>query len=304
MIAPRMHTVVLLGLNFLSTATVLVLLGVSLGLIFGQLGIINLAQGDFAMVGAFVMYAMRGAPFLAGIAVAVVVGIGLGLLLEIGLMRRLYDRGFMPALLATWGIGIVLRQGADALFSSTPHSVNAPIASSTTIFGVVYPTYRLVAAAAVAALVAALLLVAYRSSLGLRVRASIDNLEMASLMGISPKRMFTLVFVVATVLGVLAGSLAAPFVGITPTLGLGYLAPAFFALLLGRPGTIGGPVLGAVLVSALTVVLQQAFTDTVAQTFLFASFVLLIVVRPGGVTWHLQPKLRRPPRTARAVGSA
>jgi branched-subunit amino acid ABC-type transport system permease component len=299
-----MHTVVLLCLNFLSTVTVLVLLGVSLGLIFGQLGIINLAQGDFAMVGAFVMYAMRGAPFLVGIGAAVVAGIALGLILEIGLMRRLYARGFMPALLATWGVGIVLRQGADALFSSTPHSINAPIASSTVIFGVQYPTYRLVAAAVVAVLVAGLLAVAYRSSLGLRVRASIDNLEMASLLGISPKRMFTLVFVVATVLGVLAGAVAAPFIGITPTLGLGYLAPAFFALLLGRPGTIGGPVLGAVLVSALTVVLEQAFTDTVAQTFLFASFVLLIVVRPGGVSWHLQTKLRRTPPTVRAAGPA
>jgi branched-chain amino acid transport system permease protein/urea transport system permease protein len=299
-----MHTAVLLVLNFLSTVTVLVLLGVSLGLIFGQLGIINLAQGDFAMVGAFTMYAMRGVPFLVGILVAAGVGVALGLILELGLMRRLYDRGFMPALLATWGVGIVLRQGADAIFSSTPHSVNAPITSSTTIFGVQYPTYRLVAAVVVAVLVVALLTLAYRSSLGLRVRASIDNLEMASLLGISPKRMFTLVFVIATVLGVLAGAIAAPFVGITPTLGIGYLAPAFFALLLGRPGTVGGPVLGAVLVAALTVVLQQAFTDTVAQTFLFASFVLLIVVRPGGVSWHLHRSSRRPPRPARAAGPA
>lgn len=287
-----MSDVVLLVLNFLSTFSVLVLIAVSLGMIFGQLGIVNLAQGDLVMVGAFAMYAMRDQPFLVGIVVALACGGVLALALEWGVMRALYDRGFLPTLLATWGIGIVLRQLADTVFSSTPHSVAAPIGGSVSVLGVDYPSYRLVMAAAVIAILVVVLLVAYRTSLGLRVRASIDNFEMAALLGNSPTRMRTLAFVSGTGLAVLAGALASPLVGITPTLGVSYLAPAFFAVLLGRPGTIGGPIFGAALVAFLTVGLNRLFTATVAQSLLFAALVLLIAVRPEGVRWH------RPTRTS------
>jgi branched-subunit amino acid ABC-type transport system permease component len=132
---------VLLLLNFMSTFSVLVLIAVSLGLIFGQLGIINLAQGDLVMVGAYVMYATRNLPFGVGLAVAVVFGALLGIVLERGVIARLYPRGFVPTLLATWGIGIVLRQLADALFTSTPRTVAAPVGGSITVLGVQYPTY-------------------------------------------------------------------------------------------------------------------------------------------------------------------
>jgi len=299
-----MSDLVLLLLNFVSALSVLVLVAVSLGLIFGQLGIINLAQGDLVMVGAFAMYATRELPFLVGVATALVLGLLLGVVLERGLARALYGRGLMPALLATWGVGIVLRQAADALYSSTPHAVAAPVGGSVGVLGVDYPTYRILVAVVVAVVVAAVLAVAYRSSLGLRMRACIDNLEMAALLGTSPQRMFMLVFVAGTVLAVLAGSLAAPIVGVTPTLGLSYLPAAFFAVLLGRPGSIGGPVLGAALVAFLTVLLNRFFTATVAQSLLFAALVLFIAVRPEGVRWHPPARRTRPLQPARGGPTA
>jgi branched-subunit amino acid ABC-type transport system permease component len=297
---------VLLILNFMSTFSVLVLIAVSLGLIFGQLGIINLAQGDLVMVGAYVMYATRDLPFGLGLAAAVVFGALLGIALERGVIARLYPRGFMPTLLATWGIGIVLRQLADTLFTSTPRTVAAPVGGSITVLGVQYPTYRFVLAGVVALVLAGFLLLSYRTSIGLRVRASIDNVEMASILGVSAPLMFALVFVTGTVMTVFTGALASPVLGITPSLGVSYLAPAFFAVLLGRPGTIAGPVFGAALVSALSVLLDRFFTATVAQSLLFAVLVCLIAASPGGVKWQLSHRIRprNRSRRPRSVGTS
>lgn len=283
-------------LNFLTTFATLALVALSLGLIFGQLKIINLAQGDLLIVGAYTMYALRDQPFIVGVGAAIVAGIVLGFAVERTVIGRLYDRGLMPTLLATWGIGIVLRQTADALFSSTPRSVDAPIAGTTEIIGTAYPTYRLVMDGVIFVVIAVTLVTLYRSSIGLRLRASIDDMEMTSLLGTAPRRMFTLTFTVGTVLTVLAGALLAPIVGITPGLGLSYLAPAFFAVLLGRPGTIGGPLFGAALVALLIGVLNQLFTATVAESVLFAGLVLLIGIRPQGVTWTVPKNIPRRPR--------
>jgi branched-subunit amino acid ABC-type transport system permease component len=289
--------------QFLSQLSVILLIAFSLGLIFDQLGIINLAQGDFVMVGAYVMYAFRHEPFLVGVGAAVVVGFVLAAVLERVVMRRLYGRGFMAALLATWGIGIVLRQLANAWWTSTPRSINLPIGGSVTVLGTSYPVYRLVVMGAVVVILAAVLYVAYGTSLGLRVRACIDNLEMASVLGASPARMFMLVFVSGGVLAVLAGALVAPVIGATPTVGLSYLAPAFFAVLLGRPGTIGGPVFGAVLVALLVTTLNRYFTATVAQSLLFGALVLLIALRPEGVKWTLPSRMTPVrPKTSRVTG--
>lgn len=287
--------------QFLSQLSVILLIAVSLGLIFGQLGIINLAQGDFVMVGAYIMYALRGQPFIVGVLVALVLGIVLAVFLERTVMRRLYGRGFMAGLLATWGIGIALRQIANAIYTSTPRSIDLPLVSSVVVAGVQYPVYRLVVACVVATILAAVLWVAYRTTIGLRVRASIDNVDMASLLGGSPARMFELVYVSGCALAVLAGALVAPIIGATPMVGLNYLAPAFFAVLLGRPGTIGGPVFGSVLVAFLMTTLNHFFTATVAQSLFFGALVLLIAIRPEGVTWILPNRMTsmlRPRTTA------
>jgi branched-chain amino acid transport system permease protein/urea transport system permease protein len=239
------------------------------------------------------MYVLRDEPFIVGVLVAIVIGVLLGYAMELTIMRRLYNRGLMPTLLATWGIGIVLRQTAEALFTSTPHSIHDPVAGSVLVLGTEYPTYRLVMIAATAVVIVLFLVLVYRTSLGLRLRAAIDNVEMTSLLGVSPARMFSVTFTVGTTFTVLAGALLAPMVAITPSLGLSYLAPGFFAVLLGRPGTIAGPIFGAALVALVSGVLNQFFTSTVAESVLFAALVLLIVVRPQGVSWKIRPVFDR-----------
>jgi branched-chain amino acid transport system permease protein/urea transport system permease protein len=270
------------------------LLALGLGLIFGQLNVVNVAFGDFAMAGAFVMYGLEPVPFLPRVLIALVLGAALAWVIEKLLLRPLYAQGFLATLLAMWGVGIVMRQGAEAIFGSTPASVAAPITGSVSVLGVQYPTYRLVATAVSLLVVAAILYVIYRTDLGMRLRATIDNREMASLLGIPPRLMITSTFVFGSILAVLAGCLQSPMLGLTPHLGVSFLAPAFFAVLVGRPGSLGGPLFGAFVVALLSNSLRGLFSETTATLLFYGALIVLIAIRPQGLNW------RRPQWTVRA----
>jgi branched-subunit amino acid ABC-type transport system permease component len=272
-------------LDFIWVSAGLSLVAFSLGLILGELKIVNIAQGDMMMVGAYSMYAMRDLPFPVALVLTFIVGLLLGFVLERGVLRWVYDKGFMATLLATWGVGIVLEQGVATIFTVSQKGIDSPIKGLIEIGDVVYPEYRIVVAAGIIVLLTLLLFLVYRTSLGLRLRASIDNVEMASVLGISPQRMFAMVFAVATALAVLAGALIAPTIAINPTLGLSFLAPAFFAVLISKPGSLGGPILGAVAVEFVFTLLQAYLNITVAESILFGLLALFIVVKPQGISW-------------------
>jgi branched-chain amino acid transport system permease protein/urea transport system permease protein len=255
---------------------------------------VNVAFGDFAMAGAFVMYGLEPVPFLPRVLIALVLGAALAWVIETLLLRPLYAQGFLATLLAMWGVGIVMRQGAEAIFGSTPASVAAPITGSVSVLGVQYPTYRLVATAVSLLVVAAILYVIYRTDLGMRLRATIDNREMASLLGIPPRLMITSTFVFGSILAVLAGCLQSPMLGLTPHLGVSFLAPAFFAVLVGRPGSLGGPLFGAFVVALLSNSLRGLFSETTATLLFYGALIVLIAIRPQGLNW------RRPQWTVRA----
>ncbi|GAA3163196.1 urea ABC transporter permease subunit UrtB [Blastococcus jejuensis] len=280
------------------------LLALSLGIIFGQLGVVNVAHGEFVMVGAFTMYALDGVPFLLRLAVAVGIGLVLGVVTERLVLSRLYARGFLATLLAMWGVAIVLRQGADAIFGSTPASVPAPIEGTVHVLGVAYPAYRLVATAGCLVVVGVMLLVVYRTSFGLKVRATVDNREMASLLGIPPAVMMTGGFAIGTAIAVLAGAIQSPTLGVTPQIGAAMLAPAFFAVLIGRPGSLPGSILGAFVVALLSTLLRNNLTETVAQFVLFALLIALIALRPNGLTWRRPAWLTRSSTPATAPAGA
>ncbi len=276
-------------LDFIWVSAGLALVAFSLGLILGELKIVNIAQGDLMMVGAYSMYAMRDLPFLVALFATFVVGLLLGFVLERGVLRWVYDKGFMATLLATWGVGIVLEQGVATIFTVSQKGIDPPIKGLVEVGDLVYPEYRIVVAAGIVVLLTILLLLVYRTSLGLRLRASIDNVEMASVLGIAPQRMFALVFSVAAALAVLAGALIAPTIAINPTLGLSFLAPAFFAVLISKPGSLAGPVVGAIAVEFTFTLLQAYLNITVAESILFGLLALFIVLKPQGISWSWKP---------------
>lgn len=272
-------------LDFVWVSASLALVAFSLGLILGELKIVNIAQGDLMMVGAYSMYALRDLPFLLALLITIALGFALGLALERGILRWVYDKGFMTTLLASWGVGTVLEQGVAAIFTVSQKGIDPPFKGQVTIGDFSYPTYRVVVALGIIGLLSGLLLLVYRTSLGLRLRASIDNVEMAGVLGISPRRMFAMVFAAATALAVLAGALIAPTIAINPTLGLSFLAPAFFAVLIAKQGSLAGPVAGAIAVEFVFTGLQHWLNVTVAESTLFGLLALFIVLKPQGISW-------------------
>lgn len=277
-----MSEVIQLLLDFAWAFSALALISLSLGLIMGELKIVNIAQGDLVMVGAYGMYAMRDLPFPVAVAVTIVVGLVLGVVLERGILKWVYHRGFIATLLATWGIGIVLQQLVAVAFSISQKGVELPLADSVEFLGVTYPLYRLVAGGVMLGVVAAVFALVYFSAFGLRIRASIDNVEMASVLGISPQRIFTMVFALATAMAVLAGALIAPTLAITPTMGLAFIAPAFFSVLISREGSIIGPVVGAAVVQSVLVVLKWLLPVTLAECLMFGLLVVMVALWPRG----------------------
>jgi branched-chain amino acid transport system permease protein/urea transport system permease protein len=271
--------------DFVWTSACLALVAFSLGLILGELKIVNVAQGDLMMVGAYSMYALRDLPFLVALALTFVFGLALGFALERGVLRWVYDKGFMATLLASWGVGIVLEQTVAAIFTVSQKGVDAPLAGLIVIGSFAYPAYRVAVAAGIIVLLAGLMLLVYRTSAGLRLRASIDNVEMAALMGVSPQRTLAIVFAIATALAVLAGALVAPTLAIAPTMGLSYLAPAFFAVLIAKQGSLAGPIVGAVAVEFTFTLLQAYLNVTLAESILFGLLAIFIAVKPQGVSW-------------------
>lgn len=272
-------------LDFVWTSAILALVAFSLGLILGELKIVNVAQGDLMMVGAYAIYSLRALPFLLALAITFVFGLVLGFVLERSVLRFVYDKGFIATLLATWGVGIVLEQAASAIFTASQKGIDVPLPGQITIGELSYPSYRIAVIIGIVVLLAALLIVIHRTSLGLRLRASIDNVEMAAIMGISPQRTFAVVFSVATALAVLAGALVAPTLAITPTLGLSFLAPAFFAVLIAKQGSLAGPVVGAVAVQFTFTLLQTYLNVTLAEAILFGLLAAFIALRPQGISW-------------------
>lgn len=291
-----MTVAVQLFLDFAWAFSALAVISLSLGLIMGELKIVNVAQGDLVMFGAYCMYALRDLPFVIALGLAVILGFILGIILERGVLRWVYHRGFISTLLATWGIGIVLQQVITVAFSISQKGVAPPITSAVEILGVVYPTYRFVAGGAMLGAALAVLALVYFTGIGLRIRASIDNVEMASVLGVVPARVFTLVFALATAMAVLAGALIAPTLAITPVMGLVFLAPAFFSVLIAREGSIIGPIAGAALVQAMLVSFKWVLPVTMAEALMFALLVVMVALWPQGFSWKAQ-EIAREKRT-------
>lgn len=288
-------------LSVLTQLGLFALVTLSLALVFGVSRVVNLATGDFAAVGAYAMVATAGLPFALGVAVALVACAPLLFLVERGLLSRLRGEA-LPSLLVTWGIGMAVRQVCEVVFGATPRSVAAPVGANVEILGTPYPAYRLVAAVVGLAVAGGVLLVCYRTRVGLRLRAVADNPEMADLLGTPPARTRSAVFVVAGLLSVLAGALYSPLLGVSTTMGFGLLIPAFFALLLARPGAFAGAAAAAAVIVVLQVLLSRMFMDTAADALFYVIVLVAVTLRSAASTRRFRSWLMRPTTAAgRAV---
>jgi urea transport system permease protein len=272
-------------LNIVVTAVFTAQIALGLTIVFGVLRVINMAHGEFFMLGAYTVSVLASAgvsPWVGIVAAPVLLAV-LGMVTEGTIIRPLHGRGDLSTLLATFGLSIVLQQAVQLIFGAGSRSVANPIEGSVDLFGTVYPTYRLVAAGIAVVIMATLAYTLYRSSFGVRVRATMDNTEVAASLGTNTRRMANLAFGLGAALAGLAGALMAPFVGISPTMGLEQTVRSFLVVITGGMGNIAGTFGGGALIGGGETALAIPLNGTLATIGVLLLAILVMLVRPQGL---------------------
>lgn len=278
------EALVMFGLNATWQIAALALLALGLALVFGLLRIMNMAHGEFVMLGAYapVLAAQMGLPALAALPICLLL-VGLtALTVERLVIRHLYARMF-DSLLATWGLSILMREGAELAFGRQFRNVAPPIDGVTWIGPVGYPSYRLAVIAMMVMGVLALWLWYRRSRTGLKLRAMVDNPALAQGAGINTARLSAGAFVTGCLLAGLAGLLLAPTLSVFPDMGLDALIRSFFALIVGGLGTLEGLAIGALAMGGVQSGLSAVFSQTAGYLGVLVLAILFLWRRPDGL---------------------
>ncbi|MYN14731.1 branched-chain amino acid ABC transporter permease [Pusillimonas sp. TS35] len=272
--------------NGLAMGLLLALISTGLTIIYGTLGVVNFAHGALLVVGAYAGYTAYSytESFLVAIAVGSAVSLVAGLIIERGLMRMYYSRPPEDQILVTFGIGIILVEIVRSIFGGISLSVPTPdwgqgIARIGTL---VYPLYRLQALGIAAATLAMLYFVLYRTSLGLIVRAGIEDAQMVNVLGINVKRTFLLVFGIGAMAAGYAGVIDSPIVTLSPDMGHRVLVDSFVVVVIGGVGSFPGAIIGGIIAGEI-LSLTSMFNPAYSHVMLFVVMALVLILRPQGL---------------------
>ncbi|SON56622.1 LIV-I protein H [Hartmannibacter diazotrophicus] len=275
----------LLAYNVVAGVATLVLVTLGLGVIYGMMRIINLAHGEFMMLGAYTAVTAVDAGVNIWIAMLilppVVVGL-IGLFLERTVIRFLYGR-MMDTMLATWGISLGLIGLITTLYGNVVHGVSTPVGSfDIGPYGA--SLYSLVIFFVALATLAGMFALLRFTKFGLILRATMQNPRMAAALGVSPDRIYMATFSLGAALAGLAGGALAPISGISPSMGAAYIARAFITVLGGGPAIITGTGLASSLFGTINELVSFKTTPVIGNVALLVAAVLLIRVLPQGIT--------------------
>ncbi len=274
----------------LSLGSVLLLAALGLTLTFGQMGVINMAHGEFMMAGAYTAFVVQsaisdaGVSLLVSLVVGFVVGGLMGLLLEVALISRMYRRP-LDTLLVTWGVALVLQQVARDVFGAPNVGVAAPswLSGPVTVLGVSMPLSRLFILGLATLAITALALVLKLTPLGRRIRAVVQNRDLAETSGVSTRATDRLTFFIGSGLAGIAGVALTLLGQVGPTLGQAYIVDAFLVVVVGGIGQIKGTVIAALSLGILQSVFQFTTTASIAKVLIFVVIVAFLQVRPQGL---------------------
>ncbi len=272
------------AINVVYGVSTLAAVTLGLAVIFGLLGVLNIAHGEFVMIGAYAAFVAQwaGWPFLAAVPVTLLVCGLLGYVVERILIRPLYRRPF-DTLVATWGLSLLLREAAKAIFGRGYHSLTIPVPGTLHFLGTEYPTYRLILIAISLTVVTGLVVWYSRSRTGTWIRAMIGNPELAQAQGISVRKLASATFVTGTCLAGLAGIMVAPLVPIEPYMGLDYVLRAFFVLVVGGLGSVLGLFSGAAVIGGVNSVISAVANATYGYFTMLVLAILVMWLRPRGI---------------------
>jgi branched-chain amino acid transport system permease protein len=253
-------------LNGLQFGVMLFLMAAGLTLIFGVMGLINLAHGSLYMIGAFAAAAVAGWTGSFLLALAASLAAAAGALVELLVIRRLYGRDHLDQVLATFALIMIFSEGTRWIFGSFPLFLDVPDALSGPIMlpgGIQYPLYRLTLILIGLAVALGLFLLILRTKIGIRIRAGQSDREMIAALGVDISKLYTLIFALGAALAGFAGALLGAIQSVQVGMGEPVLILAFVVIVIGGIGSIKGALVGAILVG---------LTDTLGRFLLPIAF--------------------------------
>jgi urea transport system permease protein len=283
-----MTLVAILVIQILVAIATIVLFTAGLAIIFGMMRVINLAHGEFMMLGGYAALKSYQAGLNLWLAMLVVapafVGI-VGIVVERVLISRLYGR-MIDTLLATWGLSLFLTGLVTTIFGNTTVGVPTPLGSfHIGRFGM--GTYNIVLLAITMLLMATMFYVLRFTKLGLIARGTMQNREMTAALGLNPRKIYSLTFAVGAAVTGLAGGLLVPLTGVIPTMGGAFVAKAFITVICGGPAMISGTVSASGVFGVINQLVSYAVTPVIGEAALLLAAVVLLRALPDGLSGRL-----------------
>ncbi|MCK9858995.1 urea ABC transporter permease subunit UrtB [Paenibacillus sp. ATY16] len=290
-----MEVITLQLFNGLSVSSILLLIALGLAITFGLMKVINMAHGELIMIGAYSTYltqnmfkdylpkSMFDWYFVLAIPVSFLIAFVFGLILEMSLIRFLYGRP-LDSLLATWGVGLVLQQLARSIFGAPNVAVTSPtwLDGGVNFLGAVLPYKRLFIIGLVIVTLLAMYFYIYRSLEGRRMRAVMQNRDMAACLGVSTRRVDAMTFAIGSGIAGIAGCALTLIGPIGPSLGTYYIVDAFMVVVLGGVGKLVGTVLGALGIGVFNTMFEYWTNASLGKVLVFLCIVAFLQWRPMG----------------------
>jgi branched-subunit amino acid ABC-type transport system permease component len=271
----------------LSSIATLVLISVGLAIIFGMMRVVNLAHGEFIMLGGYVV--VTAAKFGINLFIAMlilaplVVGV-VGVIVERVVIRFLYGR-MIDTMLATWGLSLTMVGVVTMIFGNTTAGVSAPL-GSTSVGRYEISNYNFFLLVVAACVMIGLWSLLRYTRIGVVARATMQKPEMAASLGVNPKLVYSITFALGAALSGLAGALVAPLSGVVPTMGIAYVSRAFITVVSGGSAVVLGTISASGLLGTLDTMVTFASTPVFGQASLLIGAILLVRILPQGISGH------------------
>lgn len=272
--------------NGLSFGVIFALIASGITLMWGIMDFINMAHGEFYMLGAYGVWlalVIGVGDFWLAAALGVLGVIVVGFLLRTTVLRPIFGRPPLHTLLATYGVGLILQQAVRTIFGPFSKEIALPIGGSLSLGWFHYPAYRAVVIVVGLVLILGAWLFMQRTTYGIWIRAVAQDRDMTAALGVPVPRVYTVVFVLGSGMAAIGGVLAAPLFGIAPTMGSEIILLAFIVVMVGGLGNYVGSVVAGVLIGDLIAVGAIWMPPTAAYLVALALLLVLLLVRPAGL---------------------
>lgn len=280
-----METIILFFIHGITYSGLLFLIASGLTMVFSMMRVMNFAHASFYMLAAYISYSVmaRTGQFWLCMILSPMILFVIGSLVERFLIRRVHSFGLVYDLLLTFGLGYVLDEIVKWIWGTMPLDLNLAFAtSSITVLGVTYPVYRLFILAVATAVLGMLMLILFKTNLGIIIRAAVDDSKMANALGINIPIIFNSVFAFGSALAALAGVVAAPLFTISTDLASLVLIDGFVVVVVGGLGSLGGAVLAALIIGQL-----QSFgmllMPQISMIFIYVLMAVVLILKPSGL---------------------